>query len=53
MKLTSLNFMVENLIPNNIERNEYNPHKEDSDYKNLITRLEEIKKTIAMLEKTL
>ena len=50
MKLTSLNFMSENLISNNVE---YNLNKEEGDYKDLITRLEEIKKTIALLEKTL
>ena len=50
MKLTSLNFMSENFISNNIE---YNLNKEEDDYKHLITRLEEIKTTIALLEKNL
>ena len=31
--------------------NEFNLHSEESDYKNLITRLEEIRTTIALLEK--
>ena len=50
MKLTILNFMSENLISNNIE---YDPNKEEGDYKHLITRLKEIKATIALLEKIL
>ena len=53
MKLTSLNFMIENLNPNNFESNDFNPNKDQADYKHLITRLEDIKKTIALLEKTL
>ena len=45
--------MSENLILNNIENDEFNPINEDSDYKDLITRLNEIKSTIALLEKTI
>ena len=34
--------MTENLNSNHIENDEFNLNTEDSDYKNLITRLEEI-----------
>ena len=44
--------MSENLNPNNIVNDERNLNTEDSDYKDLITRLYEIKSTIALLEKT-
>jgi len=43
--------MSENLNSNNIENDEFNLINEDSDYKDLITRLNEIKSTIALLEK--
>ena len=43
--------MSENLNSNNIENDDFNLNTEDSDYKDLITRLKEIKKTIALLEK--
>ena len=45
--------MSENLNPNNIENNEFDLNNEDIDYKDLITRLKEIKSTIALLEKTI
>ena len=45
--------MNENLHSKNIENDEFNLTNEDSDYKNLITRLKEIKSTIALLEKTI
>ena len=45
--------MSENLNSNNIENDEFNLNNEDSDYKNLIIRLKEIKSTIALLEKTI
>ena len=45
--------MSENLNSNNIQNNEFNLSNEDSDYKDLITRLHEIKSTIALLEKTI
>ena len=45
--------MSENLNSNNIENDEFNLKNEDSDYKDLITRLKEIKETIALLEKTI
>ncbi len=45
--------MSENLNTNNIENDELNLNTEDSDYKDLIIRLEEIKSTIALLKKTI
>ena len=45
--------MSENLNSNNIDNDEFNLKNEDSDYKDLITRLKEIKSTIALLEKTI
>ena len=42
--------MTENLNSNNIEY-DFNLKNEDSDYKDLITRLREIKSNIALLEK--
>jgi len=43
--------MSENLNSNGIENDEFNLTNEDSDYKDLMTRLKEIKSTIALLEK--
>ena len=45
--------MSENLNSNNIENDEFNLNSEDSDYKDLINRLKEMKSTIALLEKTI
>ena len=45
--------MSENLNPNNIENDDFNLINEDIDYKDLITKLKEIKSTIALLEKTI
>jgi len=45
--------MTENLNSNNIENDEFNLINEESDYKDLITRLNEIKSSIALLEKTI
>ena len=45
--------MSGNLNSNIIENDECNLNNEESDYKDLITRLEEIKSIIALLEKTL
>ena len=45
--------MSGNLNSNNIEKDTFNLNNEDSDYKVLITRLKEIKSTIALLEKTI
>ena len=44
--------MSENLTSHNIENDEFNQNSEEIDYINLITRLKEIKSTIALLEKT-
>ena len=43
--------MSENLNSNNIENDEFILANEDSDYKDLITKLKEIKSNIALLEK--
>ena len=45
--------MSENFNSNNIENDDFNHINEDIDYKDLITRLNEIKSTIALLEKTI
>ena len=45
--------MSENLNSNNNKNEEFNLNIEDIDYKNLITRLKDIKSTIALLEKTI
>ena len=45
--------MSENLNSNNIENDEFNLNSEESDYKDLINRLKEIKMTIDLLEKTI
>jgi len=45
--------MTGNFNSNNIEDEEFNLNTEDSDYKDLIIRLKEIKSTIALLEKTI
>ena len=45
--------MSENLNSKNIENGESHLNNEDSDYKDLITRLKEIKSTINLLEKTI
>ena len=45
--------MSGNLNSNNIENDEFNEDTENSDYKDLITRLREIKSNIALLEKTI
>ena len=44
--------MDEKFTENN-ENNEFSLNSEENDYKNLITRLKEIKSTIALLEKTI
>ena len=43
--------MSENLNSNNFDNDEFNLNNEDSGYIDLITRLKEIKSTIALLEK--
>jgi len=45
--------MSENLNSNNFENDDFNIINEDIDYKDLINKLNEIKSTIALLEKTI
>ena len=45
--------MSENLNSNNIEKDDPNVKTEESDYKDLMNRLKEIKATIVLLEKTI
>jgi len=45
--------MSENLNSNNIENDEFQLNNEDSDYRDLINRLKEIKSIVALLEKTI
>ena len=45
--------MSENLNSKNIEKDQFKVTTEDSDYQDLITKLKEIKSTIALLEKTI
>ena len=45
--------MSENLNSNNFEDDKLNLKNEESDYKDLIIRLNKIKSTIALLEKTI
>ena len=45
--------MNENFNSNNIENDQFTLNIEDSDYKDLIIRLKEIKTTIALLKKTI
>ena len=45
--------MSENLNSNNIENDDFNLNNEDCDYKDLINRLQEIKLSINLLEKTI
>ena len=45
--------MSENLNSNNFENDDFNLINGESDYKDLIIRLNEIKSTIALLEKTI
>ena len=43
--------MSENLNSNNYENEDFNLNNEDIDYKDLISRLKDIKSKIALLEK--
>ena len=45
--------MNEKFTSNNIENDQLTRDTEESDYKNLVTRLKEISSTIALLEKTI
>ena len=50
---SSLSCMSENLPSNNIQNDDFYLNSEDSDYEKLFSRFKEIKKNIALLEKTL
>ena len=45
--------MSENLNSDNIENDQFQLNSEESDYKDLINRLKEIKSIMALLEKTI
>ncbi len=45
--------MSENFNSNDIENDDFNLNNEDSDYKDLIARLKEIKATISLMEKVI
>ena len=45
--------MNENSTSNNIQSDGFDLNSEESDYKNLVARLKEIKLKIALLEKTI
>ena len=45
--------MSEQLSSNQFENDDFNLNTEDSDYKNLITRLKNIHNTIVLLKKTI
>ena len=45
--------MSENFNSKNIENDEFTLNNEDIDYKDLMTKLREIKSNIALLEKTI
>ena len=45
--------MSGNLNSNNIEKDDFNVKTENSNYKDLIVKLKEIKSTIVLLEKTI
>ena len=45
--------MSGNLNSNNIEKDDFNVKTEDSNYKDLIVKLKEIKSIISLLEKTI
>ena len=51
MTFKNLSFMSKNLTSENIEEDKFNRHTQENDYKNLITRLNEIKTKIAVLRK--
>ena len=45
--------MNEEFIANNIENDDSNLNSEESDYANLITKIQDISRTIDLLEKTI
>ena len=53
IKSKKISFMNEEFIANNIENDDSNLNSEESDYANLITKIQDISRTIALLEKTI
>ena len=53
MTSNTISSMNANLTSNNIQNDDLNLNREEGDYKNLITKLNEIKETISLLEKTI
>ena len=53
INLENISFMNEKYTSNNIENDEFTLNSEESEYKNLISRLKEISLNIALLEKTI
>ena len=53
MLLKIVSLMTKNITSNNIENEEFNLNKEEDDYKNLFTKLKEIKKTLSLLEQNI
>ena len=51
--LDTLRFMSKNLNSKNIENDASSTNSKESDYQSLITRLKDVKTTIALLEKTI
>ena len=45
--------MNEDMNSNNNKNDEFTLNSQENDYKNLITRLQEISKTISLIEKTI
>ena len=53
MNLKIISMMSDQFSSNKFENDEFNLNYEDRDYKNLIAKLKNISKTIALLEKTI
>ena len=53
MNFKNISLMSDQLNSNKFENDEFNLNSKESDYKNLITRLKNISKTIVLLEKTI
>ena len=51
MNFANISFMDDKFTANNIENDEFTFDAENSDYKNLIIRLQEMSKIIVLLEK--
>ena len=48
-----MTFISDNKTQKNTENDEFNLNTEETNYKNLVSRLKEIKKIVASLEKTI